>query len=277
MTRPGDAASVAAPVALGPFLESYINGRADRKPNTARNYEVTRQHLVSHFGPDKALRGITPGDADDFRQALIRKGLSAATISREVKRARQFFKAAVRKRIIDANPFQDLKAGAQTNKSREHFITLETIQQVLDACPDYEWRLLVALSRYGGLRCPSEHLALRLDDVDWALGRMTVRSPKTEHHEGGASRIVPIFPELLPYLREAFEQAPIGAEHFITRYRGKNANLRTQFERIIKRAGGGPVAEVVPESTGKQGNRIDGPVPLARRLPVDRQQPSRGP
>jgi len=237
---PDDDTQDAAPVALGPFLESYITGRADLKPNTARNYEVTRQHLVSHFGTDKALQDITPGDADDWRQALIRKGLSAATISREVKRARQYFRAAVRRHIIDANPFQDLKGGKQANTSREYFVTRETTQEVIDGCPDCEWRLIVALSRYGGLRCPSEHLALRWDGIDWERDRMTVYSPKTEHHEGGESRLVPIFPELRPYLAEAFEKAPDGAEYVITRYRCKNTNLRTQFERIIRRAGAEP-------------------------------------
>jgi integrase len=234
---PDDGTQDAAPVTLGDFLKAYIGGRADLKPNTARNYEVTRQHLVSHFGVDKVLQDITPGDADDWRQALIRKGLSAATISREVKRARQYFRAAVRRHVIDVNPFQDLKGGKQANPSREYFVTREAAQRVIDACPNREWRVLVALSRYGGLRCPSEHLALRLDDIDWERDRMTVRSPKTEHHEGGESRVVPIFPELMPYLREACERAEPGTEYVITRYRQRNANLRTQFERIIRRAG----------------------------------------
>ena len=64
-----------------------------------------------------------------------------------------------------------------------------------------QWRLIFALSRYGGLRCPSEHLGLPWGDVDLDAGRMLVRSPKTERHEGKAERVVPIFPELRPYLQ----------------------------------------------------------------------------
>ena len=74
-------------------------------------------------------------------------------------------------------------------------------------------------------------------DVDWATNRITVRSAKTEHHEGGASRIIPLFPELLPPLREVFEQAEPGAMRIITRYRPSTQNLRTQFHRIIRKAG----------------------------------------
>jgi integrase len=46
------------------------------------------------------------------------------------------------------------------------FVTREEAHAVMDACPDAEWRLLFALSRFGGLRCPSEHIALRWADVD---------------------------------------------------------------------------------------------------------------
>jgi len=117
------------------------------------------------------------------------------------------------------------------------FVTRDMAEKVLDACIDAQWRLLFALSRFGGLRCPSEHLGLKWGDVDWEKGRMLIRSPKTEHHEGGESRMVPIFPELLPYLREVFELAEPGTEHVITRYRDPAVNLRTQLLRIIAKAG----------------------------------------
>ena len=115
--------------------------------------------------------------------------------------------------------------------------TRDEAGKVLDECPDTVWRLIFALSRYGGLRCPSEHLNLRWVDVDWARNKINVQSPKTEHHAGGESRMIPLFPELRPYLEEAFELAEPGTEYVINRYRDTNANLRTQMIRIIKRAG----------------------------------------
>ena len=108
---------------------------------------------------------------------------------------------------------------------------------MLDACPDAQWRLLFALSRFGGLRCPSEYLHLRWGDIDWDRGRMAVKSPKTEHHAGGESRIVPLFPELRPYLEECFDLAEPGEEFVVTRYRDATSNLRTQLRRIIEKAG----------------------------------------
>jgi hypothetical protein len=66
---------------------------------------------------------------------------------------------------------------------------------------------------------------------------MVVYSPKTEHHVGGASRVVPIFPELRRHLEDAWEIAQPGAVYVIARHREHNANLRTQLLRFIERAG----------------------------------------
>ena len=139
--------------------------------------------------------------------------------------------------MLTDNPFADVKAGSQTNKSRTYFVSRGDAQKVLDACPDVQWKLLFALSRYGGLRCASEHLMLKWSDVDWEKNRILVHSPKTAHHEGGDCRFLPLFPELRPYLLDAFSQAEERTEHVVTRCRDSNSNLRTHMERIIKRAG----------------------------------------
>jgi len=222
---------------LGDFLNQYIDGRTDVKPRTKISFDQVRRNLLQFFGADKRLADITPGNADDFRLNLMER-LSENTVRRRCGRAKQFFRAALRKRLIRENPFADMKGcGVRANASRFYFISREEAQRVLDACPDAEWKLIFALSRWGGLRCPSEHLGLRWSDINWEQSRFTVHSPKTEHHEGGESRVVPIFPELRPYLDEVWEQTKPGTEWVITRYRDSNVNLRTQLLRIIKRAG----------------------------------------
>jgi integrase len=224
-------------VTLQAFLDGYIASRADVKPSTATVYGHTRRNLIEHFGPNKPLRDITPGDADAWRLGLVRQKLGDNTVRRRCGIVKQFFRAAVRQKLIASNSFADLVSAVHWNPKREHFVTRADADKVLEACPDAEWRLLFALSRFGGLRCPSEHLRLRWSDVDWQRSRITVHSPKTQHHPGGDCRVIPLFPELLPYLREAFELADDGAEYVISRYRATSANLRTQLTRIIKRAG----------------------------------------
>ncbi|MCH9034842.1 MAG: site-specific integrase, partial [Planctomycetes bacterium] len=228
----------AAARSLQQFLDAYITARSDTKPNTRIVYGHTRRCLIEFFRADRALGDITPGDADDWRLWLkTEQKLSDNTVRRRCGIAKQFFKAAMRKGLIATNPFTDLVSTVQGNAKRLYYVSREDALRVLDACPDSQWRLIFALSRYGGLRCPSEHIALRWEDVDWARNRLTIRSPKTEHHPNGASRQIPLFPELLPHLRQAFEEAEPGTEFIITRYRATNQNLRTQLTKIIKRAG----------------------------------------
>ena len=120
-----------------------------------------------------------------------------------------------RRKLIDENPFEGVKAAATGIKDRQRFVTREEIARVLDACPDHHWRTIVALSRYGGLHCPSEVLSLRWQDVNWDAGRIVVQSPKTEHHPGKASRTIPLFPELRKAIEEAFDLATEGAEFVV--------------------------------------------------------------
>ena len=221
---------------LGPFLEHYDSIRTV-KPATHTVWGHTRRNLISFFGEGRALRSITEGDAIEWREQLATvEELAEATIRKRCKFARQFFGFAAKKRLVSSNPFAVLKTGHVANRSRDYFVTEHEAALVLGAC-DPERRLIFALSRYGGLRCPSEHLAVRLEDINWERNRMHVRSPKTEHHPGHESRIVPIFAELRPFLEEAWELATPGQEFLIAKYRDAEANLRTQFMRIINRAG----------------------------------------
>jgi integrase len=181
-----------------------------------------------------------------------------------LKRAKQFFRVAARRKLVSENPFADVKGLSEANEARKFLISREDAQKVLDACPDAEWRLIFALSRFGGLRCPSEHLTLEFKDVNWERERILIRSPKTGH------RCVPILPELRPYLLKVFELASSGTVYVINRYRQPNANLRSQFERIIHRAGGDALAETVPQSPSDARNGACKCVPHPCGLCLDR-------
>ena len=207
------------------------------KANSIRIYRSARDSLVAYFGADRNLRDINAAEAQEWRQAMVNDEFAEATISKRVKVAWQFLKIALRKGMVSSNPFVEVKAGGERNASQMQFIDRATIDKVLNATANVEWQLIIALSRFGGLRCPSETLSLKFTDINWAEDRITVSSPKTAH-QGKPFRIVPLFPELRPYLLRAAETALDGAVFCVGRYRDEaNSNLRTGLLRILRRAG----------------------------------------
>lgn len=260
---------------LGEFLAAYLlQHGAKQKPGTITALEQAKKKLIDHFGENKPLRSIDVAAADDFETYLrsdaartsrkpgkpergIRgrrrkelqaaaankpKALSDFTIRRRLGMAKQFFRAAVRQKLIEDNPFADKVTRVGGNEARIHLVDLETFDKVLAVLPSVAWRTVAALARHGGLRCPSEIFGLRWTDVifDEDDPRFIVRSSKTKHHAGGGVRVVPIFARLRPYIDAAYfdpnahREFVVDPECFPSA--GRNANLRTQFLRYLELA-----------------------------------------
>jgi len=218
------------------WIGRYIDGRPDVKEATKRKWRDVETKLAAFFR-GQYINEITVGQAKDFRVYLQSQvGLAENTLRRHIGIARQFFNAAVDAELIKKNPFRDQPLSIRANESRFFYITLEMARKVLDVCPDAQWRLVFGLARFGGLRCPSEVLRLKWQDVDFANDRFTVHASKTEHHADGGIRTVPMFPELKPLFQGAFDEAPTGAVYCIDRYKGKWSNLGVHMARIVKRA-----------------------------------------
>lgn len=226
-------------LSLGAFLDEYIASRTDLKPGPKYNLEVARDRMLAFFDPNVLLRDITPGDGDRWAISL-RAEYAEATAARTLKHGRQFLHAARRDKLADENPFDHIKPGSMANPERLVFVSHADTEKLIEASPCVEWRAIIALARYGGLRTPSETLELTWGDVLWDQGKFRVRSPKLERMPSKGVRWVPIFPELKPYLEALFDAAEPGAVYLINRYRSARQNLRTQLERVILKAGISP-------------------------------------
>jgi integrase len=217
---------------LGDFLAEFVAKFAGSKESTLATIRVAAARLTAYFGADAPLDGITAGQADNWLTWMkLDQKYAGPTIGRTIKHAKRFFTSAVRLKILAENPFGHLRSRKQTNNARQEFITHETTTQALDALPDAEWRLIFALSRFGGLRCPSEHLALTWNDIDWERDRFRAVAPKT------GERWVPIFAELRPYLEDCWELAATDSVHVISRRRACAQRWGMLLERILRRAG----------------------------------------
>lgn len=219
------------------FVADYIKQRSDVKEQTRRKWHDVESKLNGFFRGD-TIADVTVQHAKNFRTHLqMTVGLSDNTIRRHIGITRQFFNAAVEAELIKKNPFRGQAVSVRANESRFFFVTLEIARKVLEACPDAQWRLIFGLVRFGGLRCPSEVLELKWQDVDFDKQRFVVHASKTEHHADGGIRTVPMFPELKPLFQDAFDEAPEGAVYCLDRYDGQRSNVAVHMRRIIQKAG----------------------------------------
>lgn len=180
---------------LGTFIDTYIATRSDVTERRVGKFHNAKGRLIEFFG-DVELDSITPSAADEYSRWLL-KQLAAPTAHKECQIAAQFFRHAFRKEFIPRNPFDGVTVGKATNDDRRVFVSREVIRKVLDKCPNWQWRTVVALARFGGLRCSSEVALLKWSDIHWDADRFTVTAPKTKRYGKDAgcavvSRVAPV-------------------------------------------------------------------------------------
>lgn len=219
------------------WVDHFIKTSTKPDSDNRRKISNVGERLKAFFGNDK-IEDITDFQCKNFRAFLKDTiKLSENTTRRHIGICRQIFNAAIDNRILSQNPFKGQAVTVQPNPSRFFYVGVDLAQKVLDAMPDAEWRLIFGLARWGGLRCPSEVVALKWSDIDFEKEEFIVHSPKTAHHVGHDQRTVPMFPELKPLFLAAQEAAPVGSVYCVNRYRdGKEVNLRTQFDKFLSRA-----------------------------------------
>lgn len=249
------------PVAvLGTAVEAYLNRQTQIKPASLCATRYALKNLVQYFGPERRLDSFTEGDADDFvrwltKEACKQRGGSArlrpATVVKRVERVQAFFRDALRRELVSKNPFETVKRPKIDDSDRQVYVPAEVVERLIDATPDLEWKLLLAIARYLGLRVPSEPFSLTWADVDWEQSRLRVPSPKTEVH-GKPYGVVPIVPPVRPHLEAVWEAAEPGQEFIFHRLRQResvnaatrgwwaNVNLRQHLLRLITRIGEQP-------------------------------------
>ena len=228
---------------LGKFLETYIAQKNDVSDHCRYKLRNTAKLFCECFGANRKLMTITAGDVEDYQQKRKKLGRADATIGAEIKHGKQFFDYAVRKRYLRHNPFKNFRVARQANRSRFAQVPPKTIQTVIDAAPSTEWKALIAIVRWTGCRI-SEALLLKWGDILWDEEKIVISSTKTERFAGHEQRIVPLWPDLRPYLNDLYDQAPEGTQYLIetlVRVRSRKMrmtkNMGTQFKRIIQSAG----------------------------------------
>lgn len=225
----GTAGGTEAGRLLGPFMAAYVASRLDLKPGSLEIYKQVERKLNDFFGERRSLRSITPADAQRWKQSMMAT-MADGTVSKNLKKAKTMFKSAVEDKYIAVSPFDSVRGLSETNRARFAFVTRVQAEAVIAKCPDIDWKLIFALPRYAGMRCPSEVKSLRWTDIDFKKKIMRIDAPKT------GVRFCPIFPRILELLKEAKENENAHPTFVLMRHR-MDKNMGTHMKRIIAKAG----------------------------------------
>jgi len=234
--NPARADAVHSPT-LARFLNRYIDNRTDLKPSTKDLFQQTKEYLLMFLDGGIRIDRISRPMASDWRAAMAsgrialnEKGqkIAEASVCIHVRNAKTMFNQAVQEDLILYNPFDRLKGTARAPDKSWRYVSSEELDMLLDACPNWGWKLQIAICRLAGLR-RGEALNLTWADIDWDHHRLTVIAEKT-----GRQRVVPIEPKLYQLLLDAFAQAKEGESRVcpVSRH-----CLWRNFQVIRKRAG----------------------------------------
>jgi integrase len=231
---------------LGEIWEDFRKQKSGVKDSTLDVYDYAEQRFFAFFDRTTDVRKLTLERLiewktfllTDYRSPRTDKPLVEATVAGAITKVKAVFNWAKKLEMVSSSPLDGLGRGSFVNEDKDYEVTMDMCCRLLLACPCQEWRTIIALARIGGLR-QCEILRLRWADVDWEKGRFTVRSPKTERYKGKERRVVPLFPELRVELERLYTQESNKGKDFVINLstNREGANLRTQFLRIVEKAG----------------------------------------
>jgi integrase len=202
-------------------------------PRTQYQFESIERHLREFFGETKRLKDVSPTDADNLYQWLLKR-YNVNSANRKIGRCREIFNEAIEQSLIVKNSFKKKTISVSVGARKKQEVTEETIRQVIDHCPSTEWKLLFAMARWIGCRIPSEIQNLAWEHLDWERNAILIQSPKTAC-KGKPERLVPIFPEIADLLSKQFEEAEEGELFVFPSLRNGKA-LSTTAKKIVRRA-----------------------------------------
>ena len=187
-----------------------------------------------------------------YGRSGVKGTLSPSTAGRRLGFVKQWFQFAVSRGWLERSPFENISAPVPVNPARQYFISQEESEKILEACPNQRWRALFVLSRYIGIRIPSELYTLKWSDVHFSdpskegeagRGFIYIHDQKRKHHgDEMALRRSPLWANVERELIALYNEAKEGEEFLFPEVK-KSSNLRTDFVRIVKRAG----VEVYPK------------------------------
>ena len=236
----GDFKAGTAKVLLSHGIETYLkmiqsDGRADKTYSKYMQVLNQFKDLLEKRGA-KYLNQIRPADFDDYRIDR-RASKSPKTIYTESVVIKQFLKFCKSRKLISENPLADLRLN-KPKANKRMAPSLMEVRQILNAMSGIDKTYILTLA-CTGMRS-GEMRKLQPQDIDLVGNWIHVRSRTGLSTKTGASRKIPIHPEL----RKVIEviKTPPGSKWFFSGKTGRHGwmnpnKLNKRFVEVLKSIG----------------------------------------
>ncbi|MCX8495761.1 MAG: tyrosine-type recombinase/integrase [Akkermansiaceae bacterium] len=176
----------------------------DSSKATMARYKSHTDAFLAWLGDDRRkrpLESVTPQHVREWRESLQDAGRAGKTVLSYVKDLGAIYRAAMREGIISFNPCGTAIADTDIGDSQERKpFTLAEVGSLVDAAPSEEWRGLILVAAFTGLRL-GDAARLSWESVDLDTKRITLIPSKTKRKKREVH--IPIHPDLLAYLLAA--------------------------------------------------------------------------
>ena len=236
--------------------------KRDSSKATIARYVGHTEALLSWLGTDrrkKPLESLTALDARRWRESLQDGGRAGKTVLSYMKDVGAVYRAAIREGLVSFNPFTALEVIDTSDSLDRKPFTGEEVSLLMKHAPSEEWRGLILVAAFTGLRL-GDAARLSWTSVDLEARRITLVPSKTKKKKREVR--IPIQPDLLAF----FESVPIHSdkpdapvfEKLSTVEIGARAGLSQTFNKIMLAAGvdRGKPSRVIEEGQEKGAGRI---------------------
>lgn len=226
---------------VGDLVARFLDARPGLADRVRLLYESTGRYLVEHFGPSAQVQKITSAQAHDWHARLSKGELASAharavgkpsdaTVCCHVRNCKAMWNWLIDRREVGDNPFAALRGTAHATEVGRLDLTEADILRLVDSSPTPQWRCLIGLCAFAGLRY-NEARALTWDDIHWERNRLIACAQAkkvTTKHKRREVMLEPALARILLDAREAVDGQPADV--------GKADQHRTMVA-IIQRAG----------------------------------------
>ena len=232
------------------FQEWLRNNEGATSKATFAKYQQVGRDFLKSLGEraDFPLNAIGAPDVTTYRDKLMRKGLSAASVVNLLKVLSVAFDAAHREGIIPVNPAKAVKRPSDGDKGEREAFTMEQLQALLRAA-EGDWRGCILFGFHTGLRL-KDITNLKWENIDLVERTYSVRTAKTKrvHKAGLHSDVEGWLGSRIRGSPQAFVFPDLAGKRG-----GGESGLSKQFKRLMERAG--VKGRLMRKARGAEGQR----------------------